>query len=137
MRCISFCNKLIAFSTRFLISSSSNTSCFSEFDTDKRDVALSASLEGRSIFDSMPACSSFKLGEILINSVNELLRLLASASTCTSGLVIDSGILSTSAIKYVSPSSYFRIFTLSTPCTIADLLLSGISKVFNTNANVP
>jgi ATP-dependent Lon protease len=80
------------------VSNSEKQEVLEELDIKKR-VALSASLEGRSIFDNIPACSSFRFGEILISSVNELLRLLASASTCTSGLVIDSGILSTSAIK--------------------------------------
>ena len=89
----------MAFSTRFFISNSSKTSCFSELETDKREVARSAKREGRSILDNIPACSSFKFGEILINSVNELFKLLANASTSTSGEVIDSGILSTSARK--------------------------------------
>ncbi len=91
---------MIAFSTRFLISNSSNTSCFSELETDKREVARSAKREGRSILDNIPACSSFRFGDILINSVNEFFNPFANASTSTSGFPdFSSGILSTSAVK--------------------------------------
>ena len=70
----------MAFSTLFLISNSSKTSCFSEFETDSSEVALSANLDGLSILASIPACSSFRFGEILINSVNEFFKFFASAS---------------------------------------------------------
>ena len=62
------------------MSSSSKTSCFSEFETDSNEVARSANLDGLSMFDNIPACSSLRFGDIFISSVKEFLRFLANAS---------------------------------------------------------